>query len=177
MVKTLQNLFLQNRQADFHETWYVASGLQPIIVCSNDEPGVTLSYFTSRSNLVRPKKCLVSGWVEGGQGRCEQRSEVFLKIQKKSFFVFFWGGGGGGLVGGGVGHEGVRMDVNEELKFLRKFKFLGGGSGWGGQGRCEQRREVFFGGVRSGGGGGGRRSEVFVKFQKKNFFLGGGGSG
>ena len=31
------------------------------------------------------------GWG-GGQGRCEQRSEVFLKIQKKSFF----GGGGGG---------------------------------------------------------------------------------
>ena len=29
----------------------------------------------------------------GGQGRCEQRSEVFLKIQKK---VFFGGGGGGG---------------------------------------------------------------------------------
>ena len=30
------------------------------------------------------------GW--GGQGRCEQRSEVFLKIQKK---VFFGGGGSG----------------------------------------------------------------------------------
>ena len=41
-------------------------------------------------------------------------SEVFLKIQKKKFF----GVGGGGRVGGGVGHEGVRMDVNEELKFL-----------------------------------------------------------
>ena len=27
-------------------------GLQPIIVCSNDEPGVTLTYFTARSNLV-----------------------------------------------------------------------------------------------------------------------------
>ena len=37
-----------------------------------------------------------------------------MKIQKKKFF--FWGGGGGGgvgLVGGGV-----RVDVNEELKFL-----------------------------------------------------------
>ena len=27
-------------------------GLLPIIVCSNDDPGVTLSYFTARSNLV-----------------------------------------------------------------------------------------------------------------------------
>ena len=28
----------------------------------------------------------------GGQGRCEQRSEVFVKIQKKKK----WGGGGAG---------------------------------------------------------------------------------
>ena len=33
-----------------------------------------------------------SGW--GGQGGCEQRIEVFGKIQKKNF-----GGGGGGRVG------------------------------------------------------------------------------
>ena len=26
MVKTFRNLLFQNRQADFHETWYVASG-------------------------------------------------------------------------------------------------------------------------------------------------------
>ena len=26
-------------------------GVQPIIVCSNDDPGVTLTYFTARSNL------------------------------------------------------------------------------------------------------------------------------
>ena len=72
----------------------------------------------------------------------------------------------------------------------------GGVSGWGGQGRCEQRSEVFvkikrkyvcllllfFGGVRSGGGevsqdGCEQRIEVFVKIPKKNFFLGGGGGG
>ena len=47
----------------------------------------------------------------GGQSGCERRIEVFVKIQKK---IFFWGGGGGG---GGVG-GGVRVDVNEELKFL-----------------------------------------------------------
>ena len=27
-------------------------GLQPIIVCSNDDPGKTLTYFTASSNLV-----------------------------------------------------------------------------------------------------------------------------
>ena len=40
------------------------------------------------------------------QGRCEQRSEVFVKIKKKkNFFLGGWGGGGvrsGGCSGGGV---------------------------------------------------------------------------
>ena len=30
--------------------WHL--GLQPIIVCSNDDPQVTLTYFTARSNLI-----------------------------------------------------------------------------------------------------------------------------
>ena len=60
----------------------------------------------------------------GGQSGCEGRIEVFVKIQKK---IFFWGGGvvgggGWGSVGGSVGGSGsgwgVRVDVNEELKFL-----------------------------------------------------------
>ena len=42
----------------------------------------------------------------GGQGGCERKIEVFVKIQKKK-----WEGGSGW--GGGV-----RMDVNEELMFL-----------------------------------------------------------
>ena len=49
----------------------------------------------------------------GGQGRCERRSEVFVKIQKKKI-VGSGRGMGSGLWGGG----GVRMDVKEELKFL-----------------------------------------------------------
>ena len=54
------------------------------------------------------------GWGGGfGLGGCEQRSEAFVKIQKKMFF-FFGGGGGGGRGEGG----GVRVDVNEEVKFL-----------------------------------------------------------
>ena len=39
----------------------------------------------------------------GGQGGCERRIEVFVKIQKKNYFFFFLGGGSG---------WGVRVDVN-----------------------------------------------------------------
>ena len=133
-----------------------------------------------------------SGWVGlGGQGGCERRIEVFVKIQKEIV-----GGLGVGLGGG------VRVDVIEELKFLGKLTIFfwgggregsGGGSGWwGGQGGCERRIEVFvkiqqkkkMGGLRRGGGGGRvggggqggceRRIEVFVKIQKKKW---GGGRG
>ena len=38
----------------------------------------------------------MSGW--GGQGRCERRIEVFVKIQKKKKKKI--GGGGGGVWGG-----------------------------------------------------------------------------
>ena len=34
----------------------------------------------------------------GGQGGCDRRIKVFVKIQKQNFF-FFWGGGGRGGVG------------------------------------------------------------------------------
>ena len=52
---------------------------------------------------LRPKRCEPSiealnfgGRGGGDQGRCERRSEVFVKFQKKKFFFFFLGGGGGG---------------------------------------------------------------------------------
>ena len=44
----------------------------------------------------------------GGQGRCEQRSEVFVTIKKKCGGGVGSGGGGGVRLGGGV-----RVDVNE----------------------------------------------------------------
>ena len=36
----------------FAGVWQPCWGLQPIIVCSNDDPGVTLTYFTAKTNLV-----------------------------------------------------------------------------------------------------------------------------
>ena len=65
------------------------------------------------------------GRVEGGQGGCERRIEVFVKIQKNFFFFFFGGGGGGGWVekknGGGPEGGEVRGSGREW-------------SGWGGSG-------------------------------------------
>ena len=74
-----------------------------------------------------------------------------MKIQKKN-----WGGGGG-----------VRVDVNEELKFLGKFQQqkLGGGPGGGGSG---------VGGLGEVQDGCERKIEVYVKIQKK---MGGGPGG
>ena len=54
------------------------------------------------------------GWNGGGQGGCE-RNRSFCENSKKK--IFFGGGGGGGGGGSGSGW-GVRVDVNEELKFL-----------------------------------------------------------
>ena len=48
----------------------------------------------------------------------KQRSEVFVKIKKKIVGGSVRGGGGVGSEGGGGSGWGVRVDVNEELKFL-----------------------------------------------------------
>ena len=62
------------------------------------------------------------GEGSGGQGGCDRRIEKFLEKFTKKI-----SGGGVGLGGGGV-----RMDVNEELKFLCKFKKK---KKWGGRGQ------------------------------------------
>ena len=55
-------------------------------------------------------------WVGlGGQGGCERRIEVFVKIKKKK--IFFWGGVRGGRLGG------VRLGGGRGV-------WWGGGSGW-----------------------------------------------
>ena len=63
--------------------------------------------------MKRKKKSVGGGG--GGQGRCEWRSEAFVKIQKKNIFFSFLGGGGWGGSGWGGG---VRVDVNGEVKLL-----------------------------------------------------------
>ena len=55
----------------------------------------------------------MGGWW-GGQGGCERRIEVFVKIQKKKFGEGGVGGGGGSVGLGWVGGSGLG----------------GGGSGW-----------------------------------------------
>ena len=119
--------------------------------------------------IQKKKNFFFGGWGVGGRGRgrvggqdgCDRRNEVFVKIQKKNIL----GGGGrggvgsGGRVGGGSGWGGValgggvRVDVNEELKFLGKFtkeKIRGGGGGRFGGGF------FFFFFFFGGGGSGGR---------------------
>ena len=73
----------------------------------------------------------------GGQGGCERRIEVFVKIKKKK--NFFLGGGvglGGGVLGfGGGGQGGCEQRIEVFLKIQKKKIFFGGvgggGSGWG----------------------------------------------
>ena len=48
----------------------------------------------------------------GGQGRCERRSEAFVKIQKKNYFLFFFFFFFGGGVRVGLRGGGVSVDVN-----------------------------------------------------------------
>ena len=114
----------------------------------------------------------------GGQGGCERRTEVFVKIQIQKKLLF--GGGGGGGLGGqggceqrtevfvkiqikkkkyfffffGGGGGGVRVDMNQELKFFWKIqkKKMGGRrvGPWGGGRVVGSVAE----GVRWGGGGG-----------------------
>ena len=43
---------LQNQQRDFHETWYLALGFRAYHSYANDDPGLTLTYLTIKSNLV-----------------------------------------------------------------------------------------------------------------------------
>ena len=52
MVKTLKNLLLWNQKANDLESWYAASVIEYFQICSNDDPELTLTYFTARSNLI-----------------------------------------------------------------------------------------------------------------------------
>ena len=51
-LKTLKNLLLRNQKADDLETWDAALGARVLPIYSNDDPGLTLTYFTARSSVV-----------------------------------------------------------------------------------------------------------------------------
>ena len=48
----VKNLLLRNQKADDLETWYPASGVRVLPSLTNDDPRLTLTYFTARSNFV-----------------------------------------------------------------------------------------------------------------------------
>ena len=54
MVKTLINLLLKNQKTDDLVTWHAALVNQVFqkLLYINDDPGLTLTYFTARSYLV-----------------------------------------------------------------------------------------------------------------------------
>ena len=83
----------------------------------------------------------------GGQGGCDRRIEVFGKIQKKNFFFFFFLGGGGSVGGGGGGQGGCEREKIEVFVEIQKKKLGGGGEvGWGGGGgvRVDVNEELKF---------------------------------
>ena len=53
MVKTLKNPLLQSQKSYDLETWHVALGLKLYKVYINEDPVLTLTYFTVRSNWVK----------------------------------------------------------------------------------------------------------------------------
>ena len=101
----------------------------------------------------------------GGQAGCERRIDVFVKIQKKL-------GGGAGVGSRGGSGLGVRVDVNEELKFLGKFTggegVRCGGSGWWGGGEVRMNVNAMLGvGGYVGYGGCEPRIEGIVQCTKR----------
>ena len=52
MVKIFKNFLLQNQKSYDLETWHVALRTQALQSYINDDPGLTLTYFTARPNLV-----------------------------------------------------------------------------------------------------------------------------
>ena len=117
MLNTLKNLLLRNQKADDLETWYPTYGARVLSIYLNNDPGLTLTYFTARSNLV--SNAFV--WKKGKSmdfsetivvcdvkvGRCSklndninlyeyQRSKPFIDLGSRSLrfnifkFVFFF---------------------------------------------------------------------------------------
>ena len=50
--KNLKNLLLRNQKTDDLETWYAVSSVRVLLCLFKKDLGLTMTYFTSRSNLV-----------------------------------------------------------------------------------------------------------------------------
>ena len=90
------------------------------------------------------KKKIGGGVGLGGQGGCERRIEVFVKIQRKKKFWWGVGGGVGGRSGGGVVLVGGQGGCEQGIEVFVKIKKRNWGEGGGGGGS---------GGDRVGGSG------------------------
>ena len=83
--KKLKNLLIRNQKSNDCESWYAASGAR-----SNDCPGLTLTYFTARSNLIpyafvwETVKCYVPGVTRNELGN---QNLVFEKSAKSTFKI------------------------------------------------------------------------------------------
>ena len=62
-VKNLKNLLLRKQKADDLEIWFASSGARVLPSCSNDDPGLTLTYFTGRSNMILYAFVRVKQWI------------------------------------------------------------------------------------------------------------------
>ena len=59
--ENINNLLFYNQMAEDRETWYAGSGARVLPNYSNDDPGLTLTYLTARSNLV--PYAFVKQWI------------------------------------------------------------------------------------------------------------------
>ena len=55
MVESFKNLLLQNQKSYDLDTWHVALGTQALQSFINDDPGLTLTFFTCFCNYSRPR--------------------------------------------------------------------------------------------------------------------------
>ena len=83
--KTFTNLLVQNREFYDLETWHAASGTQTQ-VCINGDPGLTLTYFTARSNLVA---CLFE-WEKLLQSNLWGKLAANYQINRRFIFLKYF---------------------------------------------------------------------------------------
>ena len=85
MVKTLKKSSSPEPKDHDLVAWYVALGTRAHRICSNDDPRLTLTYFTARSNLVPYAfiwgKLLESHLMEETYSKWPEWQKVYVKIK------------------------------------------------------------------------------------------------